>query len=89
MVILLAFDPCGGLNGTQRNPCKRSRASASEERAIVRVYILGPAALAITSQALWVFLAYGDVEAGHVTIVLANLLEPGMVCCWVGCGFDS
>ena len=35
------------------------------------------------------FWPYGDVRVGHVTIVLANLLEPGMVRCWVGRGFDS
>jgi len=28
------------------------------------------------SQSFW---PYGDVEAGHVTIVLANLLGPGVV----------
>ena len=43
--------------GAQRNPCERSRTSALEERAIVRVYILGPATLATSSQALSVFLA--------------------------------
>ena len=31
----------------------------------------------------------GDVEVGYVTIVLANLLEPGMVRRWVSRGFDS
>ena len=61
----------------------------AEGRAIVRVHILDPAALATSSQALVSFWPYGDVEAGHVTIVLANLLELGMVRCWVGRGFDS
>src|ERR1700679_150669 len=58
-------------------------------RVIVRVYILDPAALATSSQALCVFLALWRRGAGHVTIVLANLLEPGMVRCWVGRRFDS
>ena len=43
----------------------------------VRVHILDPAALATSSQALVSFWPYGDVRAGNVTIVLANLLEPG------------
>jgi len=49
-----------------------------EGRAFVRVYILDPAALATSSQALVSFWPYGDVQAGYVIIVLANLLEPGM-----------
>ena len=37
---------------------------------IVRVYILGLAALATSLQALVSFRPYGDVEAGNVTIIL-------------------
>ena len=55
------------------------KGECTKERAIIKVYILGPAVLAITLQALCVFLAYSDVEVGHVTIVLVNLLEPGIV----------
>ena len=36
---------------------------------IVRVHILDPAALATSSQALMSFWLYGDVRAGHVTII--------------------
>ena len=50
----------------------------AEGRAIVRVHILDPAALTTSSQALSVFLAIWRRGAGHVTIVLANLLEPGV-----------
>ena len=39
----------------------------AEGRAIVRVHILDPAALATSSQALMSFWPYGDVRAGHVT----------------------
>ena len=41
-----------------------------EGRAIVRVYILDPAALATSSQALVSFWPYGDVGAGYVIISL-------------------
>ena len=37
-----------------------------EERAIVRAYILDPAALAISSQALCISLAYSDVGVGNI-----------------------
>ena len=55
------------LNGRTEESLQALEGERAEERAIVRVYILGPAALATSSQALYVFLAYGDVEAGHVT----------------------
>ncbi|OCK92636.1 uncharacterized protein K441DRAFT_662742, partial [Cenococcum geophilum 1.58] len=57
MVILLAFDPCGGPNGRTEESLRALGDERAEERAIVRVYILGPAALATSSQALSVFLA--------------------------------
>ena len=37
-----------------------------EERIIVRVYILDPATLATSSQALMSFWPYSDVKAGHI-----------------------
>ena len=46
----------------------------AEGRAIVRVYILDPAALATSSQALMSFWPYGDVRAGHVTNTLLETL---------------
>jgi len=56
MVILLAFNPCGA-NGRIEESLRALKDERVEERAIVRVYILGPAALTISSQALLVFLA--------------------------------
>ena len=56
-MILLAFDPCGGPNGRTEESLRALGDERAEERAIVRVYILGPAALATSSQALSVFLA--------------------------------
>ncbi|XTI93217.1 hypothetical protein V2W45_1430048 [Cenococcum geophilum] len=56
MVILLAFNPCGA-NGRTEESLRALEDERAEERAIVRVYILGPAALATSSQALSVFLA--------------------------------
>ena len=57
MVILLAFNPCGGPNGRTEESLRALEDERPEERAIVRVYILGPAALTTSSQALSVFLA--------------------------------
>jgi len=57
MVILLAFDLYGGPNGRIEESLRALRDERVKERAIVRVYILGPAALTISSQALLVFLA--------------------------------
>ena len=57
MVRLLVRTPCGLAFEDER----------AEGRAIVRVYILDPAALATSSQALMSFWPYGDVRAGHVT----------------------
>ena len=45
------------LNGRTEESLQALEGERAEERAIVRVYILGPAALAISSQALCVFLA--------------------------------
>jgi len=56
MVILLAFDPCGASGRTEES-LRALGDERAEEGAIVRVYILGPAALATSSQALSVFLA--------------------------------
>jgi len=56
MVILLAFDHCGA-NGRTEESLRAFEGERAEERVIVRVYILGPAALATSSQALSVFLA--------------------------------
>jgi len=50
MVILLAFDPCGA-NGRTEESLRALEDERAEERAIVRVYILGPAALTTSSQA--------------------------------------
>jgi len=47
MVILLAFNPCGA-NGRTEEFLRALEDERVEERAIVRVYILGPAALAIS-----------------------------------------
>ena len=57
MVILLAFDPCGGPDRRIEESLRTLGDERAEERAFVRVYILGPAALATSSQALPVFLA--------------------------------
>jgi hypothetical protein len=57
MVMLLAFDPCEGPYGRTEESLRALGDERVEERAIVRVYILGPAALATSSQALCVFLA--------------------------------
>ena len=41
----------------------------AEGKAIVRVHILDPAALATSSQALISFWPYSNVRAGHVTLI--------------------
>ena len=46
----------------------------AEGRAIVRVHILDPAALATSSQALMSFWPDGDVRAGHVTSLKEELI---------------
>ena len=52
-----------------RTPCGLAfEDERAEGRAIVRVHILDPAALATSSQALMSFWPYGDVRAGHVTV---------------------
>ena len=69
-----------------RTPCGFAfEDKRAEGRAIVRVHILDPAALTTSSQALVSFWPYGDVGAGNVIIVLANLLEPSVwsVARWV------
>ena len=40
----------------------------AEGRAIVRVHILDPAALATSSQALMSFWPYSDMKAGYITL---------------------
>ena len=57
MVILLVFYPCRGPNGHIEESLQALGDERTEERAIVKVYILGPAVLATSSQALCVFLA--------------------------------
>ena len=56
-MILLAFNLCGGPERHTEESLRALGDERAEERAIVRVYILGPAALATSSQALLVFLA--------------------------------
>ena len=52
-----------------RTPCGLAfEDERAEGRAIVRVHILDPAALATSSQALMSFWPYGNVRAGYVTI---------------------
>ena len=59
-----------------RTPCGFAfEDERAEGRAIVRVYILDPAALATSSQALMSFWPYSDVRAGHVTFCFKKLGE--------------
>ena len=55
----------------------------AEGRAIVRVHILDPAALATSSQALVSFWPYGDVRAGTLQLILAFNLITLIYLCWL------
>jgi len=55
MVRLSARDPCGAQNGRVEESLQALEDEHVEERAIIRVYILGPARVAIDLRSLPVF----------------------------------
>ena len=77
-MILLVFNPCGGPEGRTEESLRALGDERAEERAIVRVYTLGPAALATSSQALSVFFAVWR-RGGGPRYIIGFIIKLGYI----------